>query len=85
MSGITLILSGKKGNELTKRCVEAATTLTHCILHRNTNDTMVIVRYVDNDDWLIDGKSLQEWGKNSFRLEVNSPDKTYGKYKKLSV
>jgi len=51
-------------------------------LKKNSFETMFIVRHVDNDDWFIDGKSLAEWGKNSFRLEVTVVDETCSKDQK---
>lgn len=45
---------------------------------------MVIVRHVDLSDWFIDGKSLAEWGKNSFRLEVTVVDETCTKDQKAA-
>lgn len=84
MPGITLTLSGTKNEMLTKKCVLLATQITCDVLKKNSVETMVIVRHVDKDDWFIDGKSLNEWGKNSFRLEVTVVDETYSKDQKAA-
>lgn len=84
MPGITLTLSGCKDQKLTKECVLLATQITCEILKKNSFETMVIVRHVDDDDWFIDGKSLAEWGKNSFRLEVTVVDETCSKDQKAA-
>ncbi|WP_442798079.1 tautomerase family protein [Pantoea vagans] len=84
MPGITLTLSGLSNKKLTKECVLLATQITCEVLKKNSFETMVIVRHVDNDDWFIDGKSLTEWGKNSFRLEVTVVDETCSKDQKAT-
>ena len=84
MPGITLTLSGCNDQKLTKDCVLLATQITCEILKKNSFETMVIVRHVDDDDWFIDGKSLAEWGKNSFRLEVTVVDETFSKDQKAA-
>lgn len=84
MPGITLTLSGLSNKKLTKECVLLATQITCEVLKKNSFETMVIVRHVDNDDWFIDGKSLTEWGKNSFRLEVTVVDETCSKDQKAA-
>lgn len=84
MPGITLTLSGLSNKNLTKECVLLATQITCEVLKKNSFETMVIVRHVDNDDWFIDGKSLTEWGKNSFRLEVTVVDETCSKDQKAA-
>lgn len=84
MPGITLTLSGTKNEMLTKKCVLLATRITCDVLKKNSFETMVIVRHVDKDDWFIDGKSLNEWGKNSFRLEVTVVDETCSKDQKAA-
>lgn len=84
MPGITLTLSGLSNKKLTKECVLLATQITSEVLKKNSFETMVIVRHVDNDDWFIDGKSLTEWGKNSFRLEVTVVDETCSKDQKAT-
>ncbi|VEI20216.1 Tautomerase enzyme [Serratia plymuthica] len=82
MPGITLTLSGLKNQKLTQKCVLLATQITCDVLKKNSFETMVIVRHVDDEDWFIDGKSLAEWGKNSFRLEVTIVDETCSKDQK---
>ncbi|WP_058909751.1 tautomerase family protein [Entomohabitans teleogrylli] len=82
MPGITLTLSGDKNAVLTQKCVDLATDLTCRIFNKSKANTMVIVRYVDYDDWFIDGKSLTDWGRNSFRLEVTVVDETCTKEQK---
>ncbi len=82
MPGITLTLSGKKNPELTRQCALVLTSLTTDILKKNRFETMVIVRYVDDDDWFIDGKSLRDFGKNTFRVEVTIVDETCTKDQK---
>lgn len=63
MPGISLTLSGSKNEKLTKECVLLATQITCDVLKKNRFETMVIVKYVDKEDWFIDGKNLVEWKK----------------------
>ncbi|QIA54805.1 4-oxalocrotonate tautomerase (plasmid) [Pantoea agglomerans] len=84
MPGITLTLSGCNDQKSTKDCVLLATQITCEILKKNSFETMVIVRHVDDDDWFIDGKSLAKWGRNSFRLEVTVVDETCSKDQKAA-
>ena len=82
MPGITLTLSGERDQDITSQCVQLATQITCSVLKKNSFETMVIVRNVNKKDWFIDGKSLDEWGKNSFRLEVTVVDETCSKDQK---
>ncbi len=43
---------------------------------------MVLVRFVPHELWFIDGRSLAEHGRNSFRLEVTITDETNTKAQK---
>ncbi len=82
MPGITLTLSGCNDQKLTKDCVLLATQITCEILKKNSFETMVIVRHVDDDDWFIDGKSLAEWGKIRLDLKLLSWMKLVAKIRK---
>jgi 4-oxalocrotonate tautomerase len=84
MPGISLTISGSKNEKLTKECVFLATQITCDVLKKNSFETMVIVKYVDKEDWFIDGKNLVEWKKNSFRLEVTVVDETCSKDQKAA-
>ena len=84
MPGINLTLSGSRNEKLTKECVLLATQITCDVLKKNSFETMVIVKYVDKEDWFIDGKNLAEWEKNSFRLEVTVVDETCSKDQKAA-
>ncbi|MGK7246241.1 tautomerase family protein [Buttiauxella agrestis] len=85
MPGITLTLSGCKDQKLTKECVLLATQITCEILKKNSFETMVIVRHVDDDDWFIDGKSLAEWGKIRLDLKLLSWMKRVAKIRKQRI
>lgn len=82
MPGLLLTLSGSRNPPLVARIVPALTSLTCDILKKRPEATMVMVRYVLHEDWFIESRSLADYGKNSFRLEVTITDETNTKEQK---
>ncbi|SPJ32178.1 tautomerase family protein [Kushneria phyllosphaerae] len=76
MPRITLTISGASNDELTRRVAHELGQLTASSLDKPYNATMLMVDYFPREDWFISGRSLQELGKNSFRLEVTVTDET---------
>lgn len=84
MPGITLKLSGVSNPSLSRRLADELTTLTCSLLDKKPGQTMVMIQYVAHDEWFIDRRSLTEWGKNSFRLEVTITDETNTRLQKAA-
>lgn len=82
MPGLTLTLSGQPDPALARRLASELTALTCEVLEKRPDQTMVIVRFVPDDFWFIDGRSLGEHGRNTFRLEVTITDETNTKAQK---
>ncbi|EPG2633954.1 TPA: 4-oxalocrotonate tautomerase [Pseudomonas aeruginosa] len=82
MPGITLQLSGQEDAALATRLASDLTILTCAVLDKRAEHTMVLVRFVPHELWFIDGRSLAEHGRNSFRLEVTITDETNTKAQK---
>lgn len=82
MPGITLTLSGEEDRALARALAAEITTLTCDVLEKLPANTMVMVRFVPQDLWFIDSRSLVEHGRNSFRLEVTITDETTTKDQK---
>jgi 4-oxalocrotonate tautomerase len=76
MPGIFLTVSGQADQALTHRLADEVAHLTCKALKKDLDLTAVIVRYVPKDQWFIAGRSLEEHGRNAFRLEVTVTDET---------
>ena len=82
MPGITLTLSGEEDRALARTLAAEITALTCDVLEKLPANTMVMVRFVPQDLWFIDSRSLADYGRNSFRLEVTITDETTTKDQK---
>jgi 4-oxalocrotonate tautomerase len=73
---ITLTLSGAYPPEQIKRIVDGVISITNSVLQKLLSRTALILRRVSHEDWFIAGRSLAEFHKNSFRVEVTVVDET---------
>nr|CDQ33744.1 Tautomerase enzyme [Virgibacillus halodenitrificans] len=76
MPRITLTIAGQPSDELTHRVASELTQLTASLLNKPLDATMLTVDYFPKESWFIAGRSLKEWDKNSFKLEVTVTDET---------
>ena len=76
MPFITLHLSGSPDPELSRDLSKRIGALACKLLRKDLRRTSVLVRYVPHADWFIADQSLQELGRNAFRLEVTVTDET---------
>lgn len=76
MPRITLTISGQPNDELTYRVASELTQQTASLLDKSLDATMITVDYFPRERWFIAGRSLEEWDKNSFKLEVTVTDET---------
>ena len=84
MPTITVTLSGKHTPEQTRRIVDDVISITDAVLEKPLSRTVLILRHVAPEEWFINGKSLAELGKNSFRVEVTVVDETDTKAQKAA-
>jgi 4-oxalocrotonate tautomerase len=82
MPTIVLTLSRRFDRDHTRRIVTELIELTNTILEKPLGRTALILRYVSPEEWFIAGKSLAEFGRNSFRVEVTVVDETVTKAQK---
>jgi 4-oxalocrotonate tautomerase len=82
MPGISLTVSGQADPALTRRLALDLSELTCRVLKKEMDRTAVIIRYCPDDHWFIAGRSLQDYGKRAFRLEVTITDETNTKAEK---
>ncbi len=84
MPTIVLTLSERPSPEDTRHIVDEVIAITNTVLEKPLGRTALILRYVAPEDWFIAGKSLAEFGKNSFRVEVTVVDETVTKTQKAA-
>lgn len=84
MPGIILTLSGQPDQAQTNRLAAEITELTYKLLKKEKDRTWIIIRHQKPEDWFIAGRSLADWGKNAFRLEVTITDETNSKSEKAA-
>jgi len=82
MPHITIQISRTPDSQLTKALVKSIGVLTHDILGKKPNVTSIQVKYASPDQWFIEGKSLAEWGKTAFHLDITITDETNTKQEK---
>jgi 4-oxalocrotonate tautomerase len=73
---ITLRLSSPSGTPDLARAAALATSLTARLLRKDPEVTAVAVSLVSPQEWFIAGRSLAEWGRGAFFLEVRVTDGT---------
>lgn len=76
MPGIILTLSRQPDAALSRRLATTLATLTTEILNKELARTAVLIRHIPKDQWFIAGRTLEEHGKEAFRLEVTISDET---------
>ncbi len=84
MPTIALTLSGKRSAEQTRRIVDAVVAITDAELDKPFSRTALILKNIPTDEWFIAGKSLAEFGRNAFRIEVTVVDETVSKAQKAA-
>lgn len=82
MPGITLKISGQPNPDLIRSIVPQLTALTCEVLEKRPEQTLLMIHFVPHELWFIDNRSLAEYGRNSFRLEVTITDETSSKTQK---
>ena len=76
MPGLKLTVSGAPDEALSRRLAAELTALTCTTLRKVPERTMVQVRYLPQEHWFIAARSLADYGKNSFRLELTITEGT---------
>lgn len=82
MPHINLQLSGTPDADLSRRAAAVVADLTVEILGKPRELVAVAIHYVDRPHWFIDGRSLSEWGRNAFHLDISITDETNTKAEK---
>ncbi|ALN64993.1 tautomerase enzyme family protein [Lysobacter antibioticus] len=82
MPHINLQLSGTPDADLSRRAAAAIADLTVEVLGKPRELVAVAIHYVDRPHWFIDGRSLAEWGRNAFHLDISITDETNTKAEK---
>jgi len=82
MPHINLQLSGTPDAELSRRAAAVVADLTVEILAKPRELVAVAIHYVDRPHWFIDGRSLAQWGRNAFHLDISITDETNTKAEK---
>ncbi|MGN7917657.1 4-oxalocrotonate tautomerase family protein [Lysobacter antibioticus] len=82
MPHINLQLSGTPDAELSRRAAAVVADLTVEILGKPRELVAVAIHYVDRPHWFIDGRSLAQWGRNAFHLDISITDETNTKAEK---
>lgn len=82
MPHINLQLSGTPDAELSRRAAAIVVDLTVEILGKPRELVAVAIHYVDRPHWFIDGRSLAQWGRNAYHLDISITDETNTKAEK---
>lgn len=82
MPHINLQLSGTPDADLSRRAAAVVADLTVEVLGKPRELVAVAIHYVDRPHWFIDGRSLTEWGRNAFHLDISITDETNTKAEK---
>jgi 4-oxalocrotonate tautomerase len=75
-------VSAKKSPELTQQIAALLLDLTSRILGKKRELTAIAIDYVDHDAWIVGGRPLSEWNKNSFYFDIKITDETNTKDEK---
>lgn len=76
MPHLNLQLSGRPDPELSRRAADLLADLTVDVLGKPRELIAVAIHYVDRPHWFIDGRSLVDWDKNAFHLDISITDET---------
>ncbi|MGO1000663.1 tautomerase family protein [Lysobacter sp. CA196] len=82
MPHINLQLSGTPDADLSRRAAAVVADLTVEVLGKPRELVAVAIHYVDRPHWFIDGRSLAQWGRNAFHLDISITDETNTKAEK---
>lgn len=82
MPHIVIRLSGPVDTTLARRAVEAVADLTVDILGKAREVIATEVGFVADDQWYIAGRSLAEWQRSAFQLDISVTDETNTKTEK---
>lgn len=75
-------VSAKKTPRLTQAISDTLLELTSRVLHKEPSVTVIVISYVDPEDWIIAGRSLAEQNKSSVYFDIKITDETNTKAEK---
>lgn len=81
---LTVKLCVPPSPQLTQAVAEMLLECTERILKKKRQVTVIVIDYVAAENWLIDGKSMTESGKNSVYFDIKITDETNTKDEKAS-
>jgi 4-oxalocrotonate tautomerase len=79
---LTVKVSGKKSNELTRQIGEHLMDITSRILKKKPELTAIAIDFVEHDAWFVGGRLLSDIGKNSVYFDIKITDETNTKDEK---
>jgi 4-oxalocrotonate tautomerase len=82
MPHLNLQLSGTPDADLSRRAAALIADITVDVLGKPRELIATAVHYVDRAHWFIDGRSLEDWGRNAFHLDISITDETNTKGEK---
>jgi 4-oxalocrotonate tautomerase len=84
MPFVDIVVSRNNDQHLVKTLAQGALDRTAKILRKNPDLTAVAVRFVPPSQWMVGGRSLQELGLSSYRLEIRTTQGTNTKEEKAA-
>ena len=82
MPHIALMISGTPDAALTRSVAAAVADLTVEVLGKPRELIALTIQYLDHAQWIIDGRSLSDYGRNAFQLDISITDETNTKSEK---
>lgn len=82
MPHLNLQLSGSPNPDLSRRAAALIADLTVEVLGKPRELVAIAIHYVDRAHWFIDGRSLADWGRDAFHLDISITDETNTKGEK---
>jgi len=76
-------VSGKKTKKLNKDINHFLIDITTKILKKKSDNTAIIIEYIDHDNWFVGGSLLSSQNKNSFYFDIKITDETNTKDEKM--
>ena len=76
MPHLNLQLSGSPDPDLSRRAAALIADLTVEVLGKPRELIAIAIHYVDRAHWFIDGRSLADWGRDAFHLDISITDET---------
>lgn len=77
-------ISGPRRADTNAQVVRMLMDATQDVLGKKRDLIAIAIDYVEPDDWFVAGRSLQDWGKASFYLDIKITDETNTKSEKGS-